>query len=269
MTRVNDFAKFERSGWAARGSGYASGFGAYTARCVPALLDAVEPCVGRLLIDVGTGPGIAALAASVRGAQVVGIDESAAMLHEAKRRLPLLVRARGQQLPLRTAVADIVIGNCVVNHLPDPAAGVMELARVLRPGGRLALTAWDLAGGNQATGVIGRAIKGAGVRPPATPSNPFAAHADPAAFGALLAAAGLADVRVEPVSFTHVVSPGPWWEAIRSGTVTTNGQLSALDVASLDRVRTAYEDLVSEYLDADGLARLPALAWLATGRATQ
>ena len=262
---MTDFADFERSGWADRGAGYAGGFGAYTARCVPALLDAVEPCVGRLLVDVGTGPGIAALAASVRGAEVVGIDESAAMLHEAQRRLPVVVRARGQELPLRTAVADIVIGNCVVNHLPDPAAGVAELARILRPGGRLALTAWDLAGGNQATGVVGRAIMSAAVVPPATPANPFAAHADPAAFGALLVAAGLADVRVDPVRFTHVVAPDVWWEAIRSGTVTTNGQLDALDVTSLDRVRAAYQELTAEYLDADGNAHLPALAWLAVG----
>jgi len=100
-------------------------------------------------------------------------------------------------LPLRTAVADIVIGNCVVNHLPGPAAGVAELARILGPGGRLALTAWDPAGGNQATGGFGRAITSAGVVPPATPANPFAAHADPAAFGALLAAAGLTEARVD------------------------------------------------------------------------
>lgn len=261
------FADFERRGWAQRGPDYAGGFGVYTARCVPALLDAVEPCVGRLLVDVGTGTGIAALAAKVRGADVVGIDESAKMLGEAQRRLPTLVRARGQQLPLRTAVADIVIGNCVVNHLPDPAAGVAELARALRPGGRLALTAWDLAGGNQATGVVGRAITDAGVRPPPTPSNPFAAHADATSFGALLETAGLADVGVVPISFTHVVSPDVWWEAIRSGTVTTNGQLSSLDSTSLARVRAAYRDLVTQYVDADGLAHLPALAWLAIGRA--
>lgn len=234
----------------------------------PALLDAVEPCVGRLLVDIGTGPGIAAVAASVRGAVVIGIDESAAMLHEAQRRLPALVRARAQQLPLGTAVADIVIGNCVVNHLPDPAAGVAEVARVLRPGGQLALTSWDLAGGNQATGVVSRAIMSAGVRPPATPTNPFAAHADPAALAALLAAAGLAAVQIEPVSLTHVVAPDVWWQAIRSGTVTTNGQLSALDAASVTRVRAAYQVLIAEYVDDAGNAHLPALAWLATGHAT-
>lgn len=263
---MKDFAEFERSGWAQRGAGYTGGFGTYTARCVPALLDAVEPCAGRLLVDVGTGPGIAAVAATVRGAVVVGVDESAAMLHEAQRRLPTLVRACALQLPLRPAVADIVIGNCVINHLPDPAAGVAEFARVLRPGGRLALTSWDLAGGNQATALVGRAIKGAGVHPPATPANPFVAHADPAAFGALLSAAGLVDVTVTPVPFIHPVPPGGWWEAIRSGTVTTNGQLSALDGPALGRVRSAYDDLVSEYVDGEGIAHLPALAWLATGR---
>lgn len=265
---MQEFAEFERSGWAQRGAGYASGFGAYTARCVPALLDAVEPCAGRLLVDVGTGPGIAAVAAGVRGATVVGVDESALMLREAQRRLPALVRASAQQLPLRSAVADIVIGNCVINHLPDPAAGVVEFARILRPAGRLALTAWDLAGGNQATGVVGRAIAAAGVRPPAPLPNPWRARAAPDAFAALLSAAGLTHILVDPVPFTHVVSPDDWWAAIRSGTVTTNGQLSALDAAALSAVRAAYDDLVTEYVDTDGLAHLPALAWLAVGRAT-
>lgn len=269
MTSVaGSFAEFERSGWAARGPDYASGFGAYTAHCVPALLDAVEPCTGRLLLDVGTGPGNAAVAATVRGADVVAIDESALMLSVARRRLPRLVRARAQQLPVRDAAADIVVGNCVVNHLPDPPAGVAEFARVLRPGGRLALTAWDLAGGNQATAVISRAIDAAGVHPPATPSNPFAAHAEPAAFAALLTAAGLAQVRVEPVEFSHVVAPDVWWEAISSGTVTTTGRLRALDLDALNQVRAAYQDVIGAYVDEDGLAHLPALAWLAVGRAT-
>ncbi len=267
--RDGQFAEFERAGWAARGPEYAAGFGAFTAHCVPALLDAVEPCSGRLLIDVGTGPGIAALAATLRGAQVIGADESAVMLGSAHRRLRWLVRARAQQLPLRTDGADILVGNLVVNHLPDPPAGMAEFLRVLSPGGRLALTAWDLAGDNHATALIGRAMQAAGVQPPPTPASPWAAYAEPAAFAALLRGSGLADVRVDPVAFTHVVPPDVWWQAICSGTVCSAAQLSGLDDRSRSAVRVAYDDLIGPYVDSEGRAHLPGLAWLAAGRVGQ
>ncbi|MGB9378333.1 MAG: class I SAM-dependent methyltransferase [Mycobacteriales bacterium] len=261
-----DFGQFERVGWAGRGPGYTGGFGALTARCVPALLDAVDPCHGRLLIDVGTGTGIVAMAASARGASVIGVDESASMLRTAAGYLPRLLRGRVQRLPVRDASVDIVVGNCVVNHLPDPVAGLAELRRVLRPAGRLALTAWDMTGANEAISVVARAVRAAGVDAPDLPANPFAAHGDPAAFAALLGTAGLHDVTVAPVHVVHVVEPGAWWEALRSGTVMTSGQLAALDPASRQRVRAAYDDLVAAYVDADGLAHLPAAAWLAAGR---
>jgi SAM-dependent methyltransferase len=105
---------------------------------------AVPP--GGAVADVGCGTGRAleALRAAVGpSGTVVGFDLTAEMLAEAARRgrraIGGLVLADAITLPLRTATLDAVFAAGLVSHLPDPVAGLAELARVCRPGGRLAL----------------------------------------------------------------------------------------------------------------------------------
>jgi SAM-dependent methyltransferase len=88
------------------------------------------------LLDLGCGTGrfCAPLARWTRAA-VIGVDPSAAML-EASVRHPRVAYIRGhaERLPLATASCDAAWLSQVVHHLADPAAGVAELRRVLRPG---------------------------------------------------------------------------------------------------------------------------------------
>lgn len=74
---------------------------------------------------------------------VVGVDLTPEMLREAvkngRHRDGALVEAESAQLPLRDGTFDAVLAAGLVRHLPDPAAGLRELARVTAPGGRLAL----------------------------------------------------------------------------------------------------------------------------------
>jgi len=93
-----------------------------------------------LEIAVGTGAG---LLAHPPGAEVVGVDASAAMLARARRRAERLGRfveflqADLQRLPLPDGAFDFVVGSFVLCSLRDPVGALAELARVLRRGGEL------------------------------------------------------------------------------------------------------------------------------------
>ena len=94
------------------------------------------------MLDVATGTGLVARALRDRYAcRVVGLDQSADMLAAAHDRVGLftgLVRARAERLPFRDAAFDHVTFTYLLRYVDDPAATLRELARVLRPGGRLA-----------------------------------------------------------------------------------------------------------------------------------
>ncbi|MCU7725508.1 methyltransferase domain-containing protein [Actinoplanes sp. KI2] len=125
----------------------AAGWDAKFGDDLPAYARAVEtagPSLGDLAIDVGCGTGRAlpALAAAVGPAgRVLGFDLTPAMLDAARAAgrhgCAGLVLADARRLPLPDAVAGVVFAAGLVHHLPNPAAGLTELARVTRPGGRL------------------------------------------------------------------------------------------------------------------------------------
>jgi arsenite methyltransferase len=100
---------------------------------------------GGIALDVGCGPGTvtASLArASGTDGLALGIDLSQAMLARAVRADAggqiAFLRADAQRLPLRDKSVDAVVSIAVLQLVPDPAAALAEMARVLRAGGRLA-----------------------------------------------------------------------------------------------------------------------------------
>jgi demethylmenaquinone methyltransferase/2-methoxy-6-polyprenyl-1,4-benzoquinol methylase len=107
-----------------------------------ALVDAVGADADDVVLDVATGTGLVAVELARRyGCRVVGLDRSADMLTEASRRNGLitgLVNARAERLPFADATFDHLTFTYLLRYVEDPAATVAELARVLRPGGRLA-----------------------------------------------------------------------------------------------------------------------------------
>jgi SAM-dependent methyltransferase len=101
---------------------------------------------GGIALDVGCGPGTvtASLArAAGPGGLALGLDISEAMLARAVRAEagPQIgfLRADAQRLPLRDGTVDAVVSVAVLQLVPDPAAALAEMARVLRAGGRLAV----------------------------------------------------------------------------------------------------------------------------------
>jgi arsenite methyltransferase len=110
---------------------------------------------GGTALDVGSGPGnVTASLARAAGPDglALGIDISVPMLERAVRNEagPRVgfIRADAQRLPLRDNTIDAVVSTAVLQLVPDPAAALAEMARVLRPGARLAVmvpTAGSLA----------------------------------------------------------------------------------------------------------------------------
>ncbi|GAB7082395.1 methyltransferase domain-containing protein [Megalodesulfovibrio paquesii] len=114
----------------------------------PLALAGVQP--GEVVLDLGCGAGLDLLLASdLVGAQgsVIGVDMTDAMLDTARRHIEAAGKSnialrKGciEALPVEDGSVDWVISNCVINLSPDKPAVFREIARVLRPGGRISIS---------------------------------------------------------------------------------------------------------------------------------
>lgn len=96
---------------------------------------------GALLLDAGCGTGEFSAAALARGARVVSVDIGPRLLTRTRDKgIRQVVAADVAMLPFATGTFDIVLSSECIEHTPSPRASVMELSRVLKPGGRLAVT---------------------------------------------------------------------------------------------------------------------------------
>lgn len=116
---------------------------------------AIAPVGGRVL-DVGCGPGhLSIQLAREHGLEVIGLDLDPAMIDRARantERLeaqesgrPSFLVGDVASLPFPDGSFDVVVSTLSMHHWDDPSAGLAEIARVLRPGGRALI--WDLRGG--------------------------------------------------------------------------------------------------------------------------
>lgn len=97
-------------------------------------LAAIAEARPQRVLDAGCGDGLFTRAIAAR--TVIGVDASTAMVERARSRGVDTREARIEALPFPDGEFDVVVCNWVLYHLPDVEAGVAELARVLRPGGR-------------------------------------------------------------------------------------------------------------------------------------
>jgi len=98
--------------------------------------------------DIGTGTGFMIQGLLDQAAELVGFDESPEMLEVARKNFAAyphvqFQEAEGQHLPAENGRFDAVFANMYLHHAPDPAAAIAEMARILKPGGKLIITDLD------------------------------------------------------------------------------------------------------------------------------
>ena len=264
--QLDEFAEWERAAWEARASSYAASLGDLTRGSIPALLEAAQVQPGHRLLDVGTGPGFVALAATERGARVDAVDQALAMVQIARAAGVNAHQSGAESLPFDDATFDAVIASYLLNHLPRPEAGVAEFARVLVPGGRLAMTVWDRPQENPSTGSFGPVIAElglteAGLTDPVPPGPDSQRFADDAELRTLLA--DWEDVHIARPRWTLTIEPGAWFDAVANSTPRAGAVLAQAGAGPRALARERYIELTDRrYGVGDGLIALPAGAVL-------
>ncbi|MFI6770500.1 class I SAM-dependent methyltransferase [Streptomyces sp. NPDC050355] len=106
---------------------------------VHALLDPLPPGTA---LDAACGTGRQTRALTSRGHRTIGVDQSPQMLDKARSNAPSADYRVGrlESLPLEDDSVDLAVCSLALTHLSDPCTGIAELARVVRPGGRIILS---------------------------------------------------------------------------------------------------------------------------------
>jgi SAM-dependent methyltransferase len=264
---MTDFDAYERELWAGRAGAYERGFARLTAWTIGPLLNAARVAAGTRVLDLGTGPGIVAAEAARRGATVSAVDADPAMAETAARNVPSAdVRvAVLPDLPFEDETFDAVVGNFVINHVGDPEVTLKALRRMLRPGGRIALTCWAMPSSG-ALAVVRDAMDEVGVAwPDDVPLTPFMTYGQPDTFAELVGGV-FRDAAVDPLDWDFEFEPEEWWETGAMARVGSNGVvLLRQNEEPIARVKQAYDRLLTPYAVGNGRVAVPAHALLAYG----
>ena len=265
---VDAFNRFEAEGWEARAGTY--GFlRPLTGRAIGTLLAAVGAGHGKQVLDIGCGPGDLAAAAAALGADAAGIDVAPSMVRRAALANPSIPFRVGsfEAIPGGDAAFDALAGNFVFNHVGRPALALAEAMRVLRPGGMLALSAWDAPRRNRVLGLFTDAVAAADApAPQGVPAGPTNFRSDDE-LRALFLAAGFEKVGLQRLMFeTPVPNLDLLWSGVLDSAVRIPPAITRQPTEVQARIRAAFDELTSVHRRPDGSFAIPVSIQVIQGR---
>jgi SAM-dependent methyltransferase len=225
-------------------------------------LAGVEP--GQRALDVGCGPGALTgeLVARLGAANVAAVDPSESFVAAVRERHPGVEvhHASAEDLPFDDEAFDAALAQLVVHFMTDPVAGISEMRRVTKPGGRVAACVWDLAGGRAPLSPFWTGVREVD---PTAEDEAALAGARMGHLVELFAEAGLRDVtsselivRLEHPTFSE------WWEPYTGGVGPAGVYLVAQTAERQAAIRERCRALLG-----DGPFTLESVAWAARGTA--
>jgi SAM-dependent methyltransferase len=240
------------------------------------MVELIAPQPGHTVLELGAGLGDTGFLAAELiqpGGTLIASDVIPEMLSAAQRRAEALgisnVRFRQidaqRPIDLEAASIDGVLGRWVFMLMNDPESALRETRRILRPGGRIALTAWTGPDDNPWMAVPASALERRDVLDPLPPDYPGPMQwADEAVIVEHLDAAGFDDPEVEAVEFTvRHGSVEEWLDVSRRRSV----RMSSARPFDQDEVLAELAEAVAPYTDPDGALALPARTWIAAATA--
>lgn len=237
------------------GAAYERYMGVWSQLAGEVFLDWLAPEPGLRWLDVGCGNGAFTemLVERCAPASVDGVDPSEAQLEFARTR-PAARLARFQPgdamaLPFPDDSFDVAVMPLVIFFVPDPAKGVAEMARVVRPGGIVTAYGWDLMGGGFPYAALQEELRARGV-PPAIPPSPHAAGRD--VLQELWQGAGLEAIETREIAVERTFADfDDYWRI-----VLTAPSMSAKLAAMSEPDRASLRERMRERLPADAAGRV-------------
>jgi len=204
--------------------------GRYSRLLAPQMADLARIDRGQRALDVGCGPGALTeeLVGRLGADAVAAVDPSASFVAAARERNPgvRVLEASAEHLPFASGEFDAALAQLVVHFMPDPVAGLAEMARVTRLGGIVVACVWDHAGGFGPLSLFWQAARDLD---PTVHDESRMAGTREGHLTELFWAAGLRDI-VETTLSADITHPSfeEWWEPFTGGVGPAGSYVASL-----------------------------------------
>ena len=222
-------------------------------------------------LDVGCGTGSVTSTVVQRAAptRVTGVDPSLRYVLEARARLKTataaFVAARAEQLPFDDGSFDAIVSGLVLNFVPAPQEAVMEMMRVVRPGGVVSVYVWDYAAGMQLMRVFWDAAVALDSAAAALDEGRRFPLCQADRLGTLFRDCALDQVETRAIDVaTRFENFDDYWTPFLGGQGPAPGYVMGLTDERRSRLRDALHRMLP--IGPDGSIALTARAWAVRGR---